>query len=59
MICTHTYHEITEKSAFVLVELLLVQYHLVTKTYDFLCEYECLGEVMVVIDPMFARMHMV
>ena len=36
MICTDTYHEITEKSAFVLVELLLVQYHLVTKTYDFL-----------------------
>ena len=22
------------------------------------CKYECLGEVMVIIDPIFARMHM-
>ena len=33
------------------VELLYVQYHLVTKISDLLFKHECLGEVMVGIGP--------
>ena len=62
MICIVIYYEITEEktNGFVLGRTIVSsQYHLMSKLMHVSCKHECLGDLMVVTDPILARMYRV